>query len=210
MGCHAFAVVATVPEPQLSNNNKRHCKGHVQSCRKEANFATTNISNDTPASRLCCCKVCDTFPAAKFSRQLFELSCVCECKNGENKKQVGAIRCTIAAINTNLQLKTCTFASTDICSCKSRVVAVTASRTRHQSYRCGHRTVVRKQGKAQELCESRGGRPGLPVPNSPYGHCGRKATLNSNPGTVSAPESRAGGGVDTAIRHPFRCPRVMI
>ena len=29
----------------------------------------------------------------------------------------------------------------------------------------------------QELCESRGGRPGLPVPNSPYGFCGRKATL---------------------------------
>ena len=31
--------------------------------------------------------------------------------------------------------------------------------------------------RAQELCESRGGRRGLPVPNSPYGLCGRKATL---------------------------------
>ena len=31
--------------------------------------------------------------------------------------------------------------------------------------------------KSQELCESRGGRPGLPVANSPYGLCGRKATL---------------------------------
>ena len=30
----------------------------------------------------------------------------------------------------------------------------------------------------QELCESRGGRPALPVPSSPYGLCGRKATLN--------------------------------
>ena len=29
--------------------------------------------------------------------------------------------------------------------------------------------------RAQELCESRGGRPGLSVPNSPYGLCGRKA-----------------------------------
>jgi len=29
-----------------------------------------------------------------------------------------------------------------------------------------------------ELCERRGGRPGLSVPNSPYGLCGRKATLN--------------------------------
>ena len=28
----------------------------------------------------------------------------------------------------------------------------------------------------QELCDSRGGRPGLPVPNIPYGLCGRKAT----------------------------------
>ena len=31
--------------------------------------------------------------------------------------------------------------------------------------------------RAQELCESRGGHPGLPVPNSPYGLCGREATL---------------------------------
>ena len=29
--------------------------------------------------------------------------------------------------------------------------------------------------RAQELCESRGGRPGLPVPNKPDGFCGRKA-----------------------------------
>ena len=34
--------------------------------------------------------------------------------------------------------------------------------------------------RAQELCESPRGRPGLPVPNSPYGLCGRKATLNLN------------------------------
>ena len=31
---------------------------------------------------------------------------------------------------------------------------------------------------SQELWESRGGRPGLPIPDSPYGLCGRKATLN--------------------------------
>ena len=34
--------------------------------------------------------------------------------------------------------------------------------------------------RVQELCESGGGRPGFPVPNSPYGLCGRKATLNLN------------------------------
>ena len=33
---------------------------------------------------------------------------------------------------------------------------------------------------AQDLCESGGGRPGFPVPNSLYGLCGRKATLNLN------------------------------
>ena len=33
--------------------------------------------------------------------------------------------------------------------------------------------------RTQELCESRGGRPGLPVPNSPYGLCERKATLKN-------------------------------
>ena len=32
--------------------------------------------------------------------------------------------------------------------------------------------------RTQELCESRGGHPGLPVHNNPYGLCGRKATLN--------------------------------
>ena len=31
--------------------------------------------------------------------------------------------------------------------------------------------------RVQELCESRGDCPGLPVPNKPYGFCGRKATF---------------------------------
>ena len=35
-------------------------------------------------------------------------------------------------------------------------------------------------GRAHELCESRGGRPGLPVPNSPRVLCGRKATFKKN------------------------------
>ena len=33
---------------------------------------------------------------------------------------------------------------------------------------------------AQELYKSRGGLPGLAVPNSPHGLCGHKATLNLN------------------------------
>ena len=32
--------------------------------------------------------------------------------------------------------------------------------------------------RAQEVCESRGGRPGLPVSSSLYGLCGPKATVD--------------------------------
>ena len=34
--------------------------------------------------------------------------------------------------------------------------------------------------RGQEVCESGGGRPVLPVPNNPYGFCGCKATLKKN------------------------------
>ena len=42
--------------------------------------------------------------------------------------------------------------------------------------------ITERERRAQELCESRGGRPAppLPVPDIPYGLCGRKATLNWN------------------------------
>ena len=42
----------------------------------------------------------------------------------------------------------------------------------------GRKAALNEQARAQELCGSRGGRPGLLAPNSPYGLCGRKATLN--------------------------------
>ena len=50
--------------------------------------------------------------------------------------------------------------------------------------------------RAQELCESRGGRPGLPVPNSPYDLCGRKATLNDR---LSLSEPRSREKVEVAV-----------
>ena len=40
--------------------------------------------------------------------------------------------------------------------------------------------------KAKELCESRGGRPGFPVPDNPYSVCGRKATMNLTTSSVYA------------------------
>ena len=46
--------------------------------------------------------------------------------------------------------------------------------------------------RAQELCESRGGRPGLAVSNSPCGLCGRKATLNWNSPELVQGQSLAG------------------
>ena len=45
--------------------------------------------------------------------------------------------------------------------------------------------------RAQELCESRGGRLGLPVPNKPYGFCGRTAALNPHV-RVTSPACLAG------------------
>ena len=55
----------------------------------------------------------------------------------------------------------------------------------------GSTQVCQKIGfRAQELCESRGGRPGFPVPNSPYGLCGREATLKNR--TQELCESRGG------------------
>ena len=48
--------------------------------------------------------------------------------------------------------------------------------------------------RVQELCGSRGGRPGLSVPNSPYGLCGCKTALNLNciPLHTELCESRGG------------------
>ena len=44
---------------------------------------------------------------------------------------------------------------------------------------CGHKAFNLFSVRAQELCESLSGRPGLPILNSPHGPCGHKATLNS-------------------------------
>ena len=40
--------------------------------------------------------------------------------------------------------------------------------------------------RAEELCEGRGGRPGLPVPRSPYGVCGREAALEEEDAASTA------------------------
>ena len=45
--------------------------------------------------------------------------------------------------------------------------------------------------RAQKLCESGGGRPGLPIPNSPCGLCGRKATLKDMFRALELCESRS-------------------
>ena len=43
----------------------------------------------------------------------------------------------------------------------------------------------------KEMCTRRSGRPGLPAPNSPFGFCGRKATLDFN--TAERERDRAQG-----------------
>ena len=50
--------------------------------------------------------------------------------------------------------------------------------TREISNRSNHGWLISQKvpgPSAQELYGSRAGRPGLPVPNKPYGFCGRKA-----------------------------------
>ena len=47
---------------------------------------------------------------------------------------------------------------------------------------------------AQELCESRGGRPGLPVPGGLYCFCGRKATFKEEGHKQRAGASACGVG----------------
>ena len=46
--------------------------------------------------------------------------------------------------------------------------------------------------RVQELCESRGSRPGLPLPNSSYGLCGRKDTLKKKIPEQPVPNSPYG------------------
>ena len=50
--------------------------------------------------------------------------------------------------------------------------------------------------RAPELCESRGGRPGLPLPDIPYGLCGHKSSLNENA------ERRSCAKVEVAVLGP--------
>ena len=61
--------------------------------------------------------------------------------------------------------------------------------------------------RAQELCKILGGRPGLPVPNSLYGLCGRKATLNSSLSPGDEDSRRYGECVTSlalgSLRNPF-------
>ena len=53
-------------------------------------------------------------------------------------------------------------------------------------------TYLQSFNRAQELCESGGGRPGLPVPNKHYNRCGRKATLKRNYGALELCKSIGG------------------
>ena len=46
--------------------------------------------------------------------------------------------------------------------------------------------------RAQELCEGRGGHPGLPVPNKPDGLCGCKAPLQQQQNVCNISPKRAG------------------
>ena len=76
---------------------------------------------------------------------------------------------TLNSNSRTSKLRSCVKVTVDVLSFPSlivRTVSVDSKQHRIQRYR------------AQELHESRGGRPGLPVPDNSHGLCGRKATLN--------------------------------
>ena len=70
--------------------------------------------------------------------------------------------------------------SAELRSCVKVEVAVLGSQSlvRTVSVDVKQHYLKKPRFRGQELCESRGGRPGLPVPNGLYGLCGRKATLS--------------------------------
>ena len=59
--------------------------------------------------------------------------------------------------------------------------------------------IISYNSRAQELCESRGGSPGLPVPNSPYGLCGRKATVEEEQSVLHSASTYFGTDALVAI-----------
>ena len=61
---------------------------------------------------------------------------------------------------------------------ESAAVTLTWHSSKYKVYQLHEKCILHEV--PQKLCESGGGPPGLPVPNSPYGLCGRKATLNLN------------------------------
>ena len=56
--------------------------------------------------------------------------------------------------------------------------------------------------RTRDLCESRGGRPGLSVPNSPYGLYGRKATVEEEEGRSFYSEVGSCEKVEVAVLSP--------
>ena len=87
-------------------------------------------------------------------------------------------------------------------SSESRLFSLKYKENRRQYY-CEH---TQKPGyRAQELCESRGGRPGLPVPNKTYGFWGRKTTVkNKKEKKLGWPVARYSGPKFKIIRFGLR------
>ena len=66
-----------------------------------------------------------------------------------------------------------------------------------KSQECVHKPLLKRKESRPERNRTEvlllpGSRPGLPVPNSPGGLCGRKATLNLNSESQELCESRGG------------------
>ena len=85
----------------------------------------------------------------------------------------------------------CAGGDSELRSCVKVEVAVLVRPVPKSHYGlCGRKAAFEEDTniRVQELCESRGGCPGLSVPSSPYGLCGRKATFDLKLETLRAQE----------------------
>ena len=75
-------------------------------------------------------------------------------------------------------LRSCVKVEVDVLSAPSPIVLMVSVDVKQHLKKDEEDTNIR----SQELCESRGGRPELSVPNSLYGLCGRKAAFEEGRG----------------------------
>ena len=94
---------------------------------------------------------------------------IVECEQPAQQSSYTVYKTAVAATVT--ELSSCVEVEVDVLGSTSLIVLMVIVDVKQYWTTCV---------RAQELCEGRGGRPGLPAPDSPYGLCRHKATLSDS------------------------------